>query len=133
MLQAKLSPRRETVLFSTDFAWSERSSMRCPSPAGEEAAASRAMPVRGESVAMGGKRERIGKSSRLGSTACASFAICSPLEIRLLPGEGGVKIRWDAGRRANAPRLWAAAKLQGAAAIPWGSRRGAKVANGRQP
>src|SRR5882757_10856695 len=91
MLQVNLSPRRETVLFRIERACSERTSISCPSPVREETAASRAMPLRGESAAMGGKRERIGKSSMLGETACASFAICSPLEPSLLPPDEWVK------------------------------------------
>src|ERR1700760_1959804 len=79
MLQANLNPRRETLRLRIERACSDRTSISCPSPAGEEAAASRAMPVKGESVATGGKRDRMGKSSRFGLTACASFAICSPL------------------------------------------------------
>src|SRR5579859_1208696 len=105
MLQVNLSPRRETLRFRIERAGRDRTSISCPSPAGEETAANRAMPVRGESVAMGGKRESIGKSSKLGLTACASFAICSPLEISLLRQSGRVKEDSSRGGRKNAGQI----------------------------
>src|ERR1700691_6141274 len=81
MVQVKLSPRRETLRLRIDRTPSERTSSLCPSPAGEEAAASRAMPVKwvpveGDPVPTAGKLGRMGKSSRLASTVFAIFAIC---------------------------------------------------------
>src|SRR5277367_6847084 len=100
MVQVKLSPRRETLRLRIDRTPSERTSSPCPSPAGEEAAASRAMPVKwvpveGDPVPTAGKLGRMGKSSRLASTVFASFAICSPHEASVLPSGCEVKCLLD--------------------------------------
>src|SRR5580698_4004752 len=96
MLQVKLSPRRETLRLRIDRTLSDRTSSSCPSPAGEEAAARRAMPVKG-AAARGallpatGKLLRMGKSSKFASTARWMFAICSPHEASVLRSGGAVK------------------------------------------
>jgi hypothetical protein len=88
MLQAKLSPRRETLLFSTDRTGSERSSLRYPSPASEEATASRATPR--------GLRRKAGQDREEFQVGGLSFAIYSPLGAQLTrsrrKGQGGRKL-----------------------------------------
>src|ERR1700733_7409434 len=101
--------------------------MRCPSPAGEDSAASRAMPVRGAPQAWGGNRERIGNRSRVGFWADAVFAICSPLKPAYSGGFRLATTSWGGGRGGDAARLWAAAKPPAAEANCGGHRREAKA------
>src|SRR5580700_10322806 len=88
MVQAKLSPRRETLRLRIDRTSSERTSRSCPSPAGEDSAASRAIPVKADSLSRGGKLGSIGKRSRF---ADIIFAICSPHVASVLPSDREVK------------------------------------------
>src|SRR5580658_4188731 len=91
MLQVKRNPRRDTLRFSTDRTGSDFNSVRCPSPAGREAAASAAIPV-GEG--------KIGNSSRF-----SVFAICSP------------KLSGYAERRAPSNRLYRVGEASGARCV----------------
>src|ERR1700734_590708 len=88
MVQAKLNPRRETLPLGIDRTPSERTSRLCPSPAGEDFAASRAIPVKADSLSSAGKLGSMGKRSRV---ALAIFAICSPHEASVLPSDREVK------------------------------------------
>src|ERR1700722_8539432 len=132
MLHAKRNPRRETLRLSTERTASERSSMRCPSPAGEDSAASRAMPVSGAPQGWGGNRERIGKRSRVGFRAAAIFAICSPLG----PAYSGclrlATTSWCDVRGGAAGRPWAAVKSPDAKEDLGGHREEAKASSGWQ-
>src|ERR1700722_8492492 len=83
MLQGKPNPRRDTLRFRTDRTASDFNSMRCPSPAGREAAASAAIPV-GEG--------KIGNSSRF-----SIFAICSPWQ------SGYAKLRGTSNLQVSLP------------------------------
>src|ERR1700722_9969753 len=123
MLHAKRNPRRETLRLSTERTASERSSMRCPSPAGEDSDASRAMPVRGAPQAWGGNRESIGKRSRVGFRAAVIFAICSPLESAYSGSFRLATTSWCDVRDGAAGRLWAAVKSPDAKE-DWAEHRG---------
>ena len=66
MVQAKLSPRRETLRLRIDRTPSERTSRLCPSPAGEDSAASRAIRRQSRLAVQGRKAGQYGKEFQIG-------------------------------------------------------------------